>query len=193
MAKSKAGRKGAARQRNEEIAGPTIEQMASAAFEVMDVTDKRRGGGAITIGKAWRRRPMIDQLAEQGILSTDEHKALRHYRHHADISDRSTVRDSLNLLRGGSGDGPTITTVHAMRVRDDCERAVGSLIDILRAVVVYDRSLSQWAMDRGGALERRRQRGNRVEVRLEPAAAALSIARMEIRIAAQRVQAELDA
>lgn len=171
---------------------PTDEQLRSAKFQLDDVMEKRRGGGIISIGKAYRRVPMIDILFAACVLSQDEYKALRHYRHHADMADRSPVRDSLCLQRGGSGIGPTITKLHAARVRDDCERAAGTLADILRAVVVYDQSLSQWAILRGGSVEDRYEQKGKPVVQIKPRRGALEMARLEIRIAAQRVQAELD-
>lgn len=172
-----------------EIVGPTPEQASGAAFALEDVTDKRHGGGSITIGKAYRRRPMIDVLFAADVLDVEGYKALRHYRHHADIADRSLVRDSLCLQRGGSGDGPTITTLNAVAVVRDCEAAAGSLVDILRAVVVYDQSLSQWAMGRAGSVEER----HKGKVQIKPRRRALEEAKMDIRMAAKRVQAELDA
>lgn len=179
--------------RKPEIAGPTEEQMAGAVFEIEDVTDKRRGGGTITIGKAYRRRPMIDILYEANVLSEAQFKALRHYRHHADLADRSPTRDSLCQQRGGSGAGMTVGTLIAVRLVADVESAAGTLVDILRAVVVYDTSLSQWAMDREGSIEECWQRkGKRVCV-LKPRRNALDAAKLEIRVVASRVEAELAA
>ena len=176
------------------IAEPTNEQRADGSFDLLDVVDKLPGGTSVSIGKAYRRRPMIDTLAEQGVFTAAEHKALKHYRHHADIADRSPTRDSLNMQRtGGSGTGPTVEMLNAVRVRGDCERAAGSLADILRAVVVDDMSLSQWAMRRGGSVETHRVRKGKSETTVEPKSGAVKIARLEIKAAAQRVQAELDA
>jgi hypothetical protein len=174
------------------IASPPPEQLRAGTFAVEDITDKGRGGVAIAIGKAYRRKPMIDVLLAQELLTRDEHKALKHYRHHADIADRSLVRDSLNRQRGGSN-GPTVTILNAVRIRDDCERAAGALVDILRAVVVYDHSLSQWAMDKAGAVEQCRDRKGKRICQMEPRKSALATAKLEIRVAAQRVMAELDA
>lgn len=165
-----------------EIAGPTPEQ--AAAFQLSDITD-RVNGASIRLGKAYKRRPMIDVLFGRSMFSEAEYKALRHYRHHADIADRSPLKDSLNKQRYGGGTGPTVELLNACRVRDDCERAAGRLRDILRAVVVYDLSLSQWAMTQSGSI----QDG----IRLKPKAKALLIAQLDIRLVAKRVQAELDA
>ena len=183
-----------AKRGEQDIVEPTPEQMRGAVFDLATIVDKGRGGAVVRIGKAFRRRPMIEILWRDGVLSEDEYKALGHYRHHADIADRSPLRDSLVAQRGaGSGMGPTVAVLNARRVRDDCERAAGSLADILRAVVVYDCSLSQWAMATSGAIEERYDRKGKTVVQLKPRRAALQQARLEIVVAAQRVQAELDA
>lgn len=179
----------------EKLEAPPIEQTRFGAFVVEDVTDKRNGGGTITIGKAYRRRPMIDVLADQGLFSQAEHKALRHYRHHADIADRSLVRDSLAraMPHCGTGDGPTVNTLNAIRLVADVEAAAGSLAGILRAVAVYDVSLSQVAIDRAGGIEECYTRNGSTICQIKPRRRALEIARLEMQVAAQRVQAELDA
>lgn len=176
-----------------EIAAPTPEQNREGAFIIDDVMDRRAGGVSIRIGKAYRRQPMIDILRTAGILDAEDHRALRHYRHHADLADRSPIRDSLCLQRGGNGAGPTVSTLNAARVRDDCERAAGTLADILRAVVVYDKSLSQWAIEQHGGVEEcyKRKGGNIYQIK--PRSGMLKRARMDIKMAAVRVRAELDA
>jgi hypothetical protein len=176
-----------------EMLGPTPEQARDARFDIEDITDKLPGDVTVKIGKAYRRRPMIDTLADQGVFSDAEHKALRHYRHHADIADRSPVRDSLNHQRGGSGTGPTVEMLNAVRVRDDCERAAGSLVGILRAVVVDDMSLSQWAIRRYGSIEECEMRKGRQVCRQKPRDRALRFAKQDIQFAAKRVEAELNA
>lgn len=186
---ARAGRK--VRVMAEAIMGPTPEQ--ANAFVLSEILD-RDGATARKLGKAYRRRPMIDMLLDQDIFTIAEHRALQHYRHHADIADRSPIRDSLARgLPSGGGDGPTVAMMNAVRVRDDCERAVGSLREILRAVVVYDQSLSQWAMAQFGSFEDCYQRKGKRVCQLKPRQKALAIAQLDIQIAAQRVQAELDA
>lgn len=184
-----------AKKKREVLALPP-EQMNSGDFQLQDIVDRPPGGRSIVIGKAYRRRPMIDILFDQAVFSEAEYKALRHYRHHADIADRSPLRDSLaTIMRigGGTGMPPSIEILNAVRVRNDCERAAGSLCDILRAVVVADMSLSQWAIARAGAIERCRERRGKRVCQFEPSKKALGIARVEIKMVARRVQAELDA
>jgi hypothetical protein len=175
-----------------EVVPPTDAQMVSATFDLQDITE-RRGSSSIAIGKAYKRRPMIDILFAADVLDREQYKALRHYRHHADLADCSLVRDSLCLQRGGRGSGPTISTLNAIALVRDCERAAGSLADMLRAIVVYDMSLSQWAIGRAGSIEERYERRGKSVCQIKPRRSALLAAKLEIRIAAQRVQAELDA
>lgn len=177
----------------DDIMAPTPEQQREGGFVVQDVTDKRRGGGTITIGKAYCRRRQVEQLSASGLFTDEEAKALRHYRHHADLIERSPTRDSLCLQRGGSGNGRTITFLNAAFLVGQVEAAVGSLADILRAVVVEDVSLSQWAIRRSGGIDTRRERKGRVVTAIEPKQKALAIAKLEMKLAAQRVASELRA
>lgn len=179
--------------KREEIEGPTAEQFDAAKFELQDIVD-RQGGAPIRIGKAYRRKPMIDTLLEQKVISYVEHKALKHYRHHADLIDHSPLKDSIRKLlrvQGGGTGGTAERHLYASRIVNDCERAAGQLVDILRAVVVYDISLSQWAMTRHGSTDRcRMQKGVRV-CRPEPSNSAVNNARLEFQMAAKRVHSEL--
>lgn len=182
--------------RNEPIA-PTPEQIARGRFDLEDTHDKLPGGRQITIGKAFRRKPMVETLYQQSLFSEAEFKALMHYRHHADLANRSPLKDSLrNLVRvdssRGSGEASR-EVLNAIRVRDDCERAAGALADILRAVVLDDVSLSEWVKDKHGAIETCRETKAGTVCRLEPRRKQLEIAKLEICVAAQRVMAELDA
>jgi hypothetical protein len=175
------------RRLRQDVVPPTDEQMAGGVFRLEDIVD-RQGTGS-RIGKAYRRQPMILSLRVQGLIDAEQFRALSHYRHHADLANRSPLRDSLCLQRGGAGPGPSVSILNASRVRDDCERAAGSLADILRAVVIEDMSLSQWAMNRYGVIE---ERDGNVS-RPKPQKRGLQRAQLEIKVAAQRVQAELDA
>jgi len=169
---------------------PTREQELQAEYRLEPITERGQ-----VIGTAYRKRPMIDILHERGVLDEPLYKALKHYRHHADIADKSPIRDSLTnwMPKASGGTGPGIELLNAIRVRDDCERAAMGLVDILRAVVVDDMSLSQWAMNKHGASEHCRTKGSSVVCVMEPSAKALKLARYEIIIAAQRVKSELDA
>jgi len=177
-----------------EIVAPTPEQMAGGAFAIEDITDKRPGGGSITIGKGYRRKRMLETLFAQGVLAEDQFKALKHYRHHADIADRSPVKDSLGKRIGGdgSGCGPTVNTLNAIAVTRDCEAAAMGLKRMLRAVVVDDMSLSQWAIERAGGIEECYERKGKKVCQIKPRRHTLAVARMHIIEVARRVQSELD-
>lgn len=155
----------------EDVLGPTPEQAARSCFVIGDVLD-RDGAGARRIGKAYRRVRMVEMLHKRGSITDEQARALLHYRHHADMIDRSPVRDSLNQQRGGSGVGPTVAMLNAARIVGDCERAAGTLRHMLRAVIVDDVTLSEWAMSRGGGRD---------------------MATLEMRMLAGRVMAELTA
>ena len=192
------GRVRGKRKRAPEIIGPTPEQAARREYELTDVVDKQADGRSIAIGKANTLVREIARLLNKGVISHAEYKALKHYQHHAEMVDRSLVRDSmanaLCSIRGTSGgDGPGVAMLNASRVTADCERAAGSLVDILRAVVVNDYTLSQWAMERGGAIEDCTIRKGQRVCRLKPRQKALAIAKLEIQMVAKRVEAELSA
>ncbi len=174
--------------RREEITTPTDAQLASGAFELVEITEKNKGR-MIRLGKAYRRKRMLEALAAKGVFSADQYKALAHYRHHADVADKSPLSDSLGRQRGGSGNPPSIEILNAVRITSDCERAAGSLADILRAVIVYDTPLATWAMQRHGSVERvRTKRGSRVSV-IEPTQTALRFAKLDLRMVALRIEA----
>lgn len=168
---------------------PTPEQMRMSEFVEGDVVD-RKPGRNLVIGKAFQRRPMIESLAAAGLFSSNQFRALSTYRHYASLADRSPLRDSLNREPGrGSRDGMTLEMITAHSIAAACERAAGRLLGILRAVVIEDKSLSQWAIQTGGGIEVQRRRG----IVIEPTRLALRIAQLDITVAAQRVEAELDA
>ena len=137
----------------DEVTPPTPEQMNHARFEVQDTHDKLPGGKQIAIGKSYRRVRMLEELNAKGFFTDKQAKALANYRNYADMSDRSVMRDSLCIPRhGGSGDGLTRTQVDAEQMTELCERAAGSLAELLRSVVVYDMRLSQWVITRSLSL-----------------------------------------
>lgn len=176
-----------------EIEQPTTEQLRHGQYVEQDIVDRLAGKNLI-IGKAWRRKPMVDLLAAQGYFSDAEYKALRQYRHFASLADKSPLRDSLNRTRGGGNhDGPTVEVLTATWAAAACESAAGSLAAILRAVIVDDISLSQWAIIHGGAVETCRDRKGRRICVIEPKRKAMEIAQLDIKMAAKRVEAEIGA
>lgn len=179
--------------RKVEAAAPPPEQARDGAFQMQDIVDRRPGGAFVTVGTAHRRIPMIDRLRAEGLFTTEEHKALAHYRHHANLVDGSLTRDSLAPRSGGGGDGRSIIYLNACALVSQVEAAAGQLAGILRALVVDDVSPSQWAIARHGGIERNRRRKGGPQTCIEPRPKHLAIARMEMKMAAQRVEAELAA
>lgn len=182
-------------QTRQDIIEPTLEQARDGAFALIDIVDKRRGGKSITIGTAYRRTPMIDRLYGDGLFTREEHKALAQYRHYASIAERSPQRDSLarDMPSGGGGEEPMHHYLNAVAMVGWIEAAAGTLRGILRAVAVDDRSLSQWAIDVAGSQEKRKRYGDGWRTTIEPKPRAFAIAKMEMKMAAQRVHAELEA
>lgn len=190
MVKSKAKRK----RITITYAEPTPERMAQVTFE--------QGGNCATgqderSGVAYRLVPVIDTMAQTGKLSARQHYGLARYRALAD--DRSLTKDSTEaLLQTGSGEplglppgfaGMMVGKYGWERSTAFLERELGMLYDIARAIAVDDVTVSRWAMDKGGAIERRR--GN--VVWFEPRRKALAIAMMDIRMAGERLAAAIGA
>lgn len=159
------------------IIGPTPEQAEKAQYQ--------------RAGLAYRRVPVIDDLAAQHKLTTRQFAALARYRDVAVAEERSPLRDSLDKAEQGRGSGEHLPP-SALRIAMELarlERALGSLRDIARAVAVDDNTLAQWAMLKSGAQEVTR----RGVVMFEPTKAAAKIAWMDIRMAGERLAAEIGA
>jgi hypothetical protein len=94
----------------------------------------------------YRKIRQLEALQASGFITLHQYAALKHYRHHADIADKSLTKDSLASFgqTGTSGNGIPFEVMNAIQVTTSIERAAGRLVDILRAVVVDDKSLSQW-------------------------------------------------
>ncbi len=178
----------------EPIMPPTAEQMRGDRYAMQDITEKGRDGVAILIGKAWRRVRMIDRLRDRKLITPHEHEALAAYQRKADVLDRSLTRDSLaDRVGPGSGDGPTMALIEAGELVHRCEAAAGSLVDLLRAVVVHDRSLTEIAIERGGGVEAYHHRNGKRVGQIRPRRSVLGIVTLEMRVLAKRVAAEMDA
>ena len=182
------------RQADHSDIAPTPEQMGDGNFVLQDVTERSESGRMISIGKAFRRKPMIDTLHEQGVFSDREHKCLTRYAHFHVIANKSPIRDSLQMERyGSSGNGMTNEQLYAIEVVRDCEAAAGQLRDILKAVVLEDMSLSQWAISQAGGVDDCVMKNGTRVCRIKPRQKALAIAKLEIKMVAARVEAEMSA
>lgn len=175
-------------------AEPTPERMGHGTFA--------QGGNCATgqderSGVAYRLIPVIDTMAQTGKLTQRQHYGLARYRALAD--DRSLTKDSTQaLLQTGSGGplglppgfaGMLVGKYGWLSATAFLERELGMLYHIAWAIAVDDITVSRWAMDKGGAIERRR--GN--VVWFEPRRKALNEAMMEIQIAGERLAAAIGA
>lgn len=144
------------------------------------------------IGMHYRRVPVIETLYAEHKLTSRQFNGLARYRDVAVAEERSPIEDSVgkllrNCVGGGEGGGD-----FALRIAIELgrlERALGSLADIARAIAVDDMTLSDWAMSRHGSIER--VRGN--VVKFEPSKKAFNEGWMDIRMAGERLAAEIGA
>lgn len=173
-----------------EVMAPTEAQMARDVFKLERQTERGQVGGEV-----YRKVRQLEHLLSADIITPDESKALSVYRMYADIAERSLTKDSLDkALPRGSGDGTIPPSIlNARRMAGIYEAAAGSLCDIMRAVIWEDRSLSQWAIDQAGGIEDCKIKDGVRVCRIKPHQKAFAIAKLEIRMAARRVLAEINA
>lgn len=166
------------------IIGPTDEQIAAGVF--------RRANAA------YRRVPVIDTLHDAGKLTYAEYAALSFYRDQAiqaeDDTARSSPLDPARIMGGGSGGSTTPVTLlstPALLETARIERDLGSLLDIARAVVVDDMSLTQWCIAKHGGRERYDSKGQFVAMvpraRCSGPDSVMGIALLELKWAAGRI------
>ena len=162
-------------------------------IQIETATPEQQGKGEFRrIGMHYRRVPVIETLYAEHKLTSRQFNGLARYNDVAVAEESSPIEDSVGkLLRncvGGGGDGSDF----ALRITIELgrlERALGSLRDVARAIAVEDMTLSDWAMKRHGSHER--IRGN--VVKFEPSKAAFKEAWMDIRMAGERLAAEIGA
>jgi len=179
-----------AKRKQVDALAPTDAQMRHADYEIATTTER---GQVVRTG--YRRIRQLEFLTKKGLFSKREAAALFMYRHFADLIDKSLVRDSLSRDAGGpSGNGSKPPyVVHAEIAVGRYEASAGQLRDILHAVIVEDNSLSQWAIEKSGAIEDCEMRSGIRVCRLKPRQKALDLAQLEMKMAAGRVLAEVEA
>jgi hypothetical protein len=164
-----------------DILAPTPEQFVQADYERALL--------------AYKRVVVIDRLCADGKLSPRQHAGLARYRDVAIAEDRSPIRDSLDKALHGRSEGvglpPALlrTAIELGRL----ERALGCLRTIARAIAVDDMTLSLWAIHQSGSVMRTRSQGLKVVTWFEPRRKAAQIARLELRMAGERLAAEIGA
>lgn len=164
------------------IIGPTDEQIAAGVF--------RRANAA------YRRVPVIDTLHDTGKLTYAEYAALSYYRSQAIQAEDDGARYSTlapeRVMGGGGGSYGSTTPVTllstpALLETARIERDLGSLLDIARAVVVDDMSLTQWCIAKHGGRERYDGKGKFVAMVPNAEKRAMDEARLDLRMAARRI------
>ena len=169
--------------KDDKVVPPTEAAMQKAAF--------------VRAGVAYRRVPPIDILRvatdanDRPKLSERQHKALSHYRDRYALARGSEVQSCLKgAIPGCGGDGPSGAVLRARAEVAYLDRELGTLRDIAAAVAGCDITLSQWAIDKCGALERKDAKGRS---RIEAKPHALKRALAEIKMAGERLDAAIEA
>lgn len=118
-------------------------------------TDERQAHNDFrSVGMAMVIVPPIVRLHEQGVLTDQEFTALAYYRDQAGLADRSLLRSCIDFSpKGGSGHGPGVAVLSAIREVQRIESGLGPyLANLLRSVVAGDMSVVDWALAEWGAV-----------------------------------------
>lgn len=174
---AKGNRKKKARVRTSLVVEPTPEQMGKSAFH--------------RVGLAYRKVAVIDLLLEQGKLTNRQHGGLARYRDIANEAERSETSCSLDFSVRGGGEGLPHFGVRMNLELARLQRELGSLRAIVHAITVRDISVSQWAMEQSGSVERQRGIGEKIVRWFEPRRKAHEIAMLELRMAGERLAAAI--
>ena len=141
-------------------------------------------------------------MHSKGKLSQRQFEGLSRFRDLATAEDASPRRDSLDAALQGKGGGglglpPGMALMRLGNTWESelhwLERELGQLLDIARAVAVKEMTVSQWAMEQSGSIERTRQTAKGVVTWFEPRRVAAKHALMDIRMAGERLAAAINA
>ncbi len=160
-----------------EYAEPTPEQLANGDFHRELVT--------------YRRTPVIDTLLAEHKLTQRQYHGLARYRDIANLADRSELRSCIDFSVRGNGEGFGLVRTNIELGR--LERALGALQPVAHAIAVRDATLAQWAIGRAGSVMRDKTLGQRIVTWFEPRRQAAKIAWMDIRMAGEKLAAEIGA
>lgn len=152
---------------------PTPEQTQHADYALAQVLDKGRDGWSIKLGKAFQRQARFESI--EG-LTTDQLRALRHYRRVFDQSEMSEIKSALDIRPRGNGDGQLARLEALIDARSGIvaleKRLHAPLLPVLRAVALHDIDFKQLAIERFGSreVERIDSSGKRAVIRrtIEP-------------------------
>lgn len=162
---------------------PAREQLG-AFDETWQVSDGKRA-------RAYCRKPVIRTLLADGTLDPRRYKLLAYYADQAALAERSPVRSCCDTSPRG-GHGPGVAILSAQIETGRIERGLGALRDIARAIAVDNLSLSQWCVHRYGGRERYGKGGKFVAIVPVNERKHMEIARLELRMAADRITTGID-
>lgn len=171
------------------IMEPTASQIERDDYQLAPITERGQ-----VIGTGFRKVRQLEKLLAQDMITPSEFHALHRYRLYADMSDRSLLKDSLAKQMPGGGKGEIPPYILDAKFRAGAiEAAAGTLAPMLRAVIVDDNSLSEWAIANVASYIACEIRKGKRLCRVKPTPKALQIAKLEIKMAARRVRAEIEA
>lgn len=170
-------RKKRARVKTSLVVAPTPEQQNKGAFH--------------RVGLAYRRVAVIDMMLEKKQLTNRQHGGLARYRDIANEAERSETSCSLDFSVRGGGEGLPHFGVRMNLELARLQRELGSLRDIAHAICVRDISVSQYAMEQTGSVERQRGMGEKIIRWFEPRRKAHEVAMLELRMAGERLAAAI--
>lgn len=169
---------------------PSKPNAARPDARIAPTTEAQRHGDYVSAGMAYRRVPVIDTMLTRKQITDREYTALAFYRDQASLAERSPVKSCLDRGVGGDRDIPAPAVItSAILTTARIERDLGSLAPIARAIAVDDKSLTQWCVEKFGGRERYDGKGGFVAIVPINEKRHVDMARMELRMAAQRIVA----
>lgn len=176
------------------MAGKTNKRKkAPPAIVIAEPTPEQTGKGDFRrVGMSYRRTPVIETLYAEHKLTSRQFNGLARYRDVAIAEEQSPIEDSVGkMMRGacGGGEGLSPKAVRTAIELGRLERALGALRAVARAIAVDDLTISDFAMGQAGAIQCERKG----VIKFEPSRKAFKIAWMDIRMAGERLAAEIGA
>lgn len=143
------------------IMQPTVEQMRVGTYEqaaIMHVDTARAS-------RAYRLKPVIDTMLDTDQITQKEYDMLAYYAHQAALADKSPVRSCCDMTpRSTNGPGATILSAMLETGRIERDLDAHDLLDLTRAVVVANWTLTRWCIEQYGGRERYNGKGEFVAI-----------------------------
>lgn len=171
-------------------ANATVERFIRPTEQREAANDFRSAGAAVKV------IPPIETLYASGKISERQFKGLARYADIANAAERSAIKSNIDFTIYGTGEGLPHFGVRMNIELGRLERELSGhgLLAIARAVCVDERSVSQWAMERGGSVMREKPGvGRRIIRWFEPKRKQLDLAMLEIKYAGNLLAAAIGA